>query len=123
MVNHRTLIKSFGYAYEGFIHTLCRQQNMRIHFLIAFLVLIFALLLHVSRIEFIVLVTAIFLVLFAEMINTVIEVTLDFVTTEHREEIKIAKDVAAGAVLLTVLFSVVVGIVIFLPYLIRLFTY
>lgn len=119
MVDSKKLGKSFGYALSGFVHTLGRQQNMRIGFLCAGGTIVAALLLRVSRIEFIVVVCAIFLVLFAEMINTVIEETLDVISEEHHPGIKIAKDVAAGASLLMVIFSAIVGGVIFIPHILE----
>lgn len=121
MVDSNKLGKSFGYAFSGFSHTLSRHQNMRIHMTMGAIVLVLAAILRVSRIEFLVLAASIFLVLFAEMVNTAIEETLNAITAEHKAEIKIAKDVAAAAVLLTSIFSVIVGIVIFVPYFFRLF--
>lgn len=121
MVDSNKLGKSFSFAFEGFVHTISRNQNMRIHVLAGFSVLILAAIFRISRLEFLVLVASIFLVLFAEMVNTAIEETLNAITAEHKAEIKIAKDVAAAAVLLTSIFSVIVGIVIFVPYFLRLF--
>jgi undecaprenol kinase len=56
------------------------------------------------------------------MINTAIEMMVDLITKEHREEAKIAKDVASGMVLITVSGAVIVGLLIFLPYLVRFFS-
>ena len=63
----------------------------------------------------------ILLVISAEMINTAIEKMVDLITTEHRKEAKIAKDVAAGMVLVNSLGSVIVGLIIFIPHILALF--
>ncbi|MBD1371169.1 diacylglycerol kinase family protein [Hazenella sp. IB182357] len=116
------LIKSFGYALEGLMYTLVTQRNMRIHFSIALLVLLFSLYLPIRKSEVLILFVSITLVLFAELINTAIEAVVDMVSPEYHPLAKVAKDVAAGAVLLTAGLSIIVGASIFYPYLNMLFT-
>jgi diacylglycerol kinase len=70
----------------------------------------------ISKIEWLILCITITLVLFGEFINTAIETTVDLYTEEKNEKAKIAKDVAAGAVVLTSLNAIIVGIIIFVPY-------
>jgi len=109
----RSLIKSLNYAAEGIIHVLRTQRNMRIHFAAAALVLIFSLFINLSRAEFAILLFAIALVLVTELINTAVEATIDLVSTTYDPMAMIAKDVAAGAVLLASINALVVGYLIF----------
>jgi diacylglycerol kinase (ATP) len=115
------VIKSFRYALEGLKYTVVTQRNMRIHFLVALGVLVLSLYLPLSKLEVLLLFVAIILVIFAELINTAIEKVVDMVTEEFHPLAKIAKDVAAGAVLLTAGLAIVIGISIFYPYLNLLF--
>lgn len=89
------------------------QPNMRIHILATLVVLAGAILLGVSRVELAILLLTIALVLVAEMINTAIESTVDLITQEYHEKAKVAKHVAAGAVLLAAVGAVFVGYLIF----------
>lgn len=121
MIDHRSLGKSFLFALEGVYHALKNNQNFRIHFFVAIFVVLISIFLGVNRLEMAILVVMILLVISAEMINASIEEMVDFIVAEHRKEAKIAKDVAAGMVLVTSIGSVIVGLLILLPYIIRLF--
>jgi diacylglycerol kinase (ATP) len=101
MINHHRLKKSFGYAWEGIMYTLKHDQNILVHLLFAIGVIIAALVLGLDHVEVSVLGIAILFVIIAEMLNTAIEKTVDLITTEHRIEAKIAKDVASGMVLVS----------------------
>ncbi|MBA4550617.1 MULTISPECIES: diacylglycerol kinase [Thermoactinomyces] len=116
------LLRSFVYALEGLKYTIVTQRNMRFHFLVALGVLLLSLTLPMNKVEVLVLFVAIVLVLFAELINTAIEAVVDMVTGEYHPLAKVAKDVAAGAVLLTAGFAVIIGISVFYPHLDALFT-
>ncbi|WP_427339553.1 diacylglycerol kinase [Caloranaerobacter sp. DY30410] len=105
----RRLIDSFNYAVSGIIYTLKTQRNMKIHFIAAFLVLFLSLFLNFSRMELLLLIFAISLVIIAEMINTSIEKTIDLITDEYHPLAEIAKNVAAGAVLISAINSLVVA--------------
>lgn len=109
----KRLIDSFNYAVEGIIYTLKTQKNMRIHFFIMILILILSLFYDFSKVELLVLLFAIALVIIAEMINTAIEKTIDMITEEFHPLAKIAKNVAAGAVLVAAVNSVMVGYLLF----------
>lgn len=111
---------SFKNAFIGIYTAIITQVNMRIHFTFTSLVLILAVWLKVSITEALVLVLTISSVLVAEMGNTAIEFLADTVTLEKNEGIKHAKDIAAGGVLIAAIFSVIVGVVIFLPKLLSL---
>ena len=108
-----TIFDSFNYAAEGIIHVLRTQRNMRIHFLIAAGVLVFALFVGVDKLELIALLLSITFVLMAEMINTAIEGAIDVSTTAFDPMAKLAKDVAAGAVLIATLNALAVGYLVF----------
>jgi diacylglycerol kinase (ATP) len=109
----RTIFDSFNYATEGIVHVLRTQRNMRIHFAIAAAVVVASLWVGVPRIELIALLISITFVLMAEMINTAIEGAIDVSTTSFDPMAKLAKDVAAGAVLIATLNAVAVGYLVF----------
>jgi diacylglycerol kinase (ATP) len=108
-----TLIDSFNYAFEGIIHVLRTQRNLRIHFAIAIAVIAAAAALGVDRLELISLLLAIAFVLVAEMVNSAIEGAIDVSTTSFDPNAKLAKDVAAGAVLISTITALAVGYLIF----------
>jgi diacylglycerol kinase (ATP) len=108
-----TILDSFNYAFEGIIHVLRTQRNMRIHFMIAAAVLIAALILDVSKMELIALLISITFVLIAEMLNTAIEGSIDVATTSFDPNAKLAKDVAAGSVLIATVNAIAVGYLVF----------
>src|SRR5580765_3639775 len=108
-----SLIDSFNYAFEGIIHVLRTQRNLRIHFLAAVLVFGAAIAVGVSRLQLIALVLAIAFVLVAEMLNTAIEGIIDVSTTSFDPNAKLAKDIAAGAVLIASITAVAVGYLVF----------
>jgi diacylglycerol kinase (ATP) len=112
-VRSRSLLKSFNYAIDGIVFALRTQRNMRIHFIVAVVVLASGLLVSISRLEFLVLLFAIALVITMELINTAIESAIDVTTTTFDPLAKIAKDVAAAAVLIASLNAVFVGYLIF----------
>ena len=120
MEYNKNLFSSFGFAIEGVMHALKTNRNLRIHFLAAFLVIIASIYFGVNPFEMGILGVMILLVISAEMVNTAIEEMVNLITTEHRREAKLAKDVSAGMVLITVIGSVIVGILIFGPYVLRL---
>jgi diacylglycerol kinase (ATP) len=103
------VFQSFNYAFEGVIHALRTQRNMRIHFAIAAGVLILAFVYDVTRLELIALMIAIAFVLIAEMVNTAVEATIDLSTPSFDPLAKVAKDLAAGAVLIASVNAVAVG--------------
>ena len=108
-----SLIDSFNYAFEGIIHVLRTQRNLRIHFLVAAVVIVVAVLVDVTKIELIVLLLSIAFVLIAEMINTAVEAAIDIATTSFDPMAKLAKDIAAGAVLIASVNAVAVGYLVF----------
>ena len=103
------LLGSFIFAFEGIGHTLMAERNMRIHFLAGFLVLLIGIYIELSAIEFMLLSVTICFVLIAEMFNTAVEHAVDLIEQEYHPLAKIIKDIAAGAVFVSVVNAVVVG--------------
>ena len=108
-----TLLDSFNYAFEGIIHVLRTQRNLRIHFLIAIGVIAAAAALGVGRFELIALLLAIAFVFITEMVNSAIEQAIDVATTSFDPLAKLAKDIAAGAVLIATVNAVAIGYLVF----------
>jgi len=108
-----TLIDSFNFAIEGLIHVLRTHRNMRIHFAIAIGVMVGAVWAGVNRFELIALLLSIAFVLVAEMINSAIEQAIDVATTSFDPLAKLAKDIAAGAVLIASVNAIAVGYLVF----------
>jgi len=107
------ILQSFGYAIEGIIYTIRTQRNMRIHLGAAIVVLLLSWGLEISIGHLLLVLFSISFVLILELINTAIEATVDLVTDEYHPLAKVAKDVAAGAVLLGVLTTIGIGIYVF----------
>jgi diacylglycerol kinase (ATP) len=108
-----SIFESFNYAIEGVVHVLRTQRNMRIHFALAVAVLAIAVAVGVSKLELIALLLAIAFVLVAEMINTAVEGVIDVSTTAFDPMAKLAKDIAAGAVLIASVNAVAIGYLVF----------
>jgi len=110
-----TFLHSFRFAWQGIVHVAQTQRNMRVHLAIAIAVMATAAILHISRLEWAVLIACTMIVIAAEMINTVVEALVDLAVDQYHPLAKIAKDAAAGAVLVTATGSAVIGIVILAP--------
>jgi len=108
-----SIFESFNFAVEGIIHVLRTHRNMRIHLAAAAAVLVLALWIGVDRLELVALLLAIAFVLIAEMINSAIEAAIDLATSSFDPLAKLAKDIAAGAVLIASINAVAVGYLVF----------
>ena len=108
--NFREALKN---AIKGLIYGIKTQRNMKIQLIITILVIIVAIIFKVSKIELLFLVLTIFILLVAEMINTSIEEVVNLYTEKFHDKAKFAKDIAAGAVLLASINSIIVAIIIF----------
>ena len=108
-----TLIDSFNYAIEGLIHVLRTHRNMRIHFAVAIAVMVAAVWKGVDRRDLMALLLAIAFVLITEMINSAIEQAIDVSTTSFDPLAKLAKDIAAGAVLIAAVTAIAIGYLVF----------
>jgi diacylglycerol kinase (ATP) len=108
-------IASFGYAFEGIFYLIRTQRNAQIHVGIGLIATILGMLLQISQASWLALVLIITMVLAAEAANTAIEAVVDLASSQRHPLAKIAKDVAAGMVLLTAIGAIVVGCLIFVP--------
>jgi len=115
----RNFVDSFRDALAGVIHCLMNERNMRTHFIAGILVYAAAIYFKLPGVEIAVICLTVGLVITAELINTAIENTVDLVTDEYKPLAKIAKDVSAGAVLLSAFTAVLVGTALFIPKLMR----
>src|SRR5258708_2143349 len=111
----RSRIKSFTYAGAGIFQFLRREHNARIHLVATIGAAIAAGTLKVSHLKAVALVSVIGLVWVTEMLNTCLERTADLISKEEHPEIKIIKDLAAGAVLVAAITAVIIGSIIFIP--------
>lgn len=110
-------ILSFKYALEGIAAALKQEPNLKFHFLIGLLVIILSFFLKISTQDFIIILILIGFVVAVELTNTAIEAVVDGFTENLHPAAKIAKDISAGAVLISAVTASIVGILIFLPYL------
>lgn len=120
MIHDKSFLKSFGCAFEGLRHALRYNRNLRVDFFAGLIVIFLSVYFQVNTFEMGILGVMILLVILSEMINTSLEEIVNLITNEHKKEAKIAKDVAAGMVLVAAMGSVIVGIFIFAPYISKL---
>ncbi|MBM6825663.1 diacylglycerol kinase family protein [Mordavella massiliensis] len=109
------LRKTFGYAFEGILTGIRKERNMRIHTAAMILVVFFGTVLGLSATEWCICLVLFGLVMALELVNTAVEAVVDLVTEERKPLAKIAKDTAAGAVLIAAIMAAVSGCIIFLP--------
>ena len=109
------LRKTFGYAFEGILTGIRKERNMRIHTAAMILVVFFGTVLGLSATEWCICLVLFGLVMALELVNTAVEAVVDLVTEERKPLAKIAKDTAAGAVLIAAIMAAVIGCIIFLP--------
>lgn len=107
--------KSLGYAISGIIQCIQKERNIKIHLVFMFLVIICGFLFRLSITEWLVCILLFGLVISLELVNTAIEAVVDLCTQEYHPLAKIAKDTAAGAVLISAIASVVIALIIFVP--------
>ena len=116
-------LKSYKYAKDGFLELLTvENHNFIIELIVTGCVLLAGYLLEVSKSDWIFIILCCGLVLITEIINTAIEATCDAIDTKHNLQIKLAKDLAASAVVMAGIVSLIIGLAIFLPKVIGLFT-
>lgn len=109
----RKTVDSFNYAIEGIIYAVRTQRNMKIHLIVASLILIFSLFFDFSKVEMLILFLTITIVVVLELINTAIEATIDVTANYYHPLAKIAKNVAAGAVLISAINAMAIGYLLF----------
>lgn len=109
----KKVVDSFNYAIDGILYAVRTQRNMRIDMVAALIVLTACFFTSLSKVELLVIIISIAMVVSAELMNTAIECTVDMSANYYHPLAKIAKNVAAGGVLVTAINSVIVGYVIF----------
>jgi diacylglycerol kinase len=115
------LTSSFRYAWAGILYVLRSQRNFRIHILITLLVVLLGLWVKLIWMEWAIIALTVAMVLMAEMFNTVAETAIDMATKHYHPLAKIAKDVAAGAVLIMAVMAVVIGLLVLGPHVVERF--
>lgn len=113
--------QSLKNAVNGLVYIIKNGKNIKIQLVFAVLAIIAAIVLKITQIEAFILILTIFFVLVSELINTAIENLCDLYTTEYNEKIKIIKDIGAGAVTLSAIASICVGLIMFLPKILIIF--
>lgn len=116
----KRFIKSFGYSIDGLKYAYKYEQSMLIHVIATIAVITVNLLLKVTGMEWLITLLAIGMVLSAELINTAIEAVVDLVTLEIHPLAKIAKDCGSSATFVLALMAAAIGLVVYIPYLIKL---
>ena len=111
----KKFIKSLGFAWEGIRYATKTQRNFKIHLTVGSVAIISGLIFKINSIEWVLLILTITAVLVAELANTIVETIMDFVSPDFNGIVKIVKDLSAGAVLLTAIASIIVGLIIFMP--------
>lgn len=109
------ILKSFGYAFEGIYTCIKKERNMKIHCVIAALVVAAGVILKISAVEWCICLLLFGLIWALELANTSIEAVVDLVTDEKKPLAKLAKDSAAGAVLAASIMAAIIGLIIFIP--------
>ena len=109
------ITKSFGYAFEGSFTCIRKERNMKIHCVMAVLVVAAGVILGLSPVEWCICLGLFGLVMALELVNTAVEAVVDLVTGEYHPLAKIAKDTAAGAVLIAAIMAAAAGLIIFVP--------
>lgn len=113
----KRLVKSFGFAAKGLKKVWQTEKNFRIHSVIALVVIILALFLEIQSFDYLLLLIVIALVLILEILNSSLERLVDMLSPGTHHFVKEIKDLLAAAVLLSAVLSVIVGVVVFWPYL------
>lgn len=116
----QSILKSQKHAIDGILSIIKNERNFRIQLLVAVLVIGISFLLRIAHADWIAVGFLITLVLISEAFNSVIEAVCDTVSKEYRVNIKYAKDVSAGAVLVSAILSIILGLMIFTPYILEL---
>ena len=112
-----TFLRSFVYAWRGVVYAVRTQRNMRVHIALAILAIALGIFLRISAVEFAMIFVAITGVFITEMINTVAEACVDLATQTYHPLARVAKDVAAGAVLVASILAVVIALFVYVPHL------
>ena len=116
MIKLRRLIKSFTYAFKGLYKVFREEQNLQVQSLAAFIVLVLAITFQISRTEWLILIFIITMVILMEVVNSAMERVTDVLKPRIDNYVKEIKDIMAAAVMLASIAAVIIGAIIFLPY-------
>lgn len=116
MESKKFSILSFKYAWEGLVAASKEEPNLKFHFLAAVVVIVISFMLNISQQDWMIIILLIGFVIAVELTNTAIESVVDHFTASEHPGAKLAKDISAGAVLVSALTATIVGAIIFLPY-------
>jgi len=108
-------MKTFKHAFKGIFLVLKQERNFQIHIIASILAITVGYFLQIDRYDWLIMIITISVVLAAEMINSAVEYLCDFVSPDFNEKIKVVKDISAGAVLITAICALIIGLVIFGP--------
>lgn len=111
--NFAAFLKGFKYAFEGIVYCVKTQRNFRFHICAAVYVTAFSFFYELTKGEYVLLMLTFSSVLSAELMNTAVETAVDLCSPDRNRLAKIAKDAAAGGVLVTAVFAVIVGVLLF----------
>ena len=117
----KRLVDSFNFAIEGLISSLKNEKHMKVHILAAIIIVILAIIINASKVEILIISLSVSFVLITELINTAVEAIVDLVSPERHPLAKLAKDVAAGAVLVAAINALCVGYLLFYDKLLDIF--
>lgn len=119
MIKFKRLAKSFIYAFKGLFKTFHEEQNLRIQTTVGFLVIIAGFYFKINQMEWALIIIMIGLVILMEIVNSAAERITDVLKPRINEYVKEIKDIMAAAVMISSIMAVVVGVIIFYPYLIK----
>lgn len=115
MSKTHSTVNSFGYAIQGLGEAIKNEPNIRVHLVVGILAILAAFWLGFNKTEWIILAFTISFVLILELVNTSLEAIVDIVSPHIRPKARTAKDVAAGAVLVSAILAIIIGVFLFLP--------
>ena len=117
----KRLVDSFNFAIEGLISALKNEKHMKVHILAAIIIVILAIVINASKVEILIISLSVSFVVITELVNTAVEAIVDLVSPERHPLAKLAKDVAAGAVLIAAINALCVGYLLFYDKLLDIF--
>jgi diacylglycerol kinase len=111
---------SFKYAFNGLFYAIQTQKNIRIHLVATVVVLLFSALVKIKTLELALILIVVGMVWIAEIFNTAVEKIVDLCSPQYHLLAKLSKDLAAAGVLVAAITAVLIGVIIFLPYILKL---
>lgn len=121
-MKNRHLKESFTHAFNGLYQAFKTERNVKIHYLLGLVAVLMAIILHISNMEWVILILTIGFVIVTELLNTAIEYTVDLVCgNTYNELAKYSKDIAAGATLVASMIAIIIGCVLYIPKLMAIF--